>query len=839
MKLPKLLPIIILLYTTLFIPISFSDHYMHWGLPEGAKMRIGKGGITGNIAFSPDSSQLVVASSVGVWIYDVNTGNELNLLTRDSVNIKSVAISPDGTTVASGGPDGTLSLWDIATGNSKFHFLGHSGEILGLAFSPNSRLLASCGGNNDKTICLWDTNTAELKNTFIGHTEDVLSVAFSPDGKTLASGAYDDLGVKLWDVATGELIATFHGHKDTINSVVFSPDGKMLASCDGYFLSLENVILIWDVENLELKASFRGHTSRINSISFSPDGRRLVSGCQDGTVVLWDVATPSYITTFLDHTDNVNSVAFSADGKLIASSSWDGTIKIRDSITYQVKTTITGHSLGYTDIAISPDASKIVAGSWDNNVRLWDSLTGKITHILYGHIDNVESVTFSPDGQTVASSGYFYDSTVRLWDTETGIYKNSLYGHNRGADIITFSHDGKMVATSDWEGKICVWDANSGSHLATFRDEYKMISSLAFSPDARTLVSGGNSVIRLWDLENRRLKYVKDEPSGRVNTLTFSPDGKTLVSGSRYGEIILWNMATGQPNYKYNTNGPTLLSVRFSPDGSILVGAALSKDRSIHLFDPITGEVKMKCPGHSEAVSVAFSADGTRLTTADENGTILMWDISSIFYPTKYKMDVNRDSIVDLHDLVVVALNFGQTGPNTADVNNDGVVNIEDLILVAAAFESNVAASPSQTKQILKSIKIQHIQQWLTQAQQLNLTDASSQKGILFLEKLLVTLAPQETTLLPNYPNPFNPETWIPYQLAQQTDVTIHIYSPNGQLIRTLELGHKPAGIYQQSNRAAYWDGKNEFGEPVASGVYFYQLSTAKFSATRRMVIRK
>ena len=144
------------------------------------------------------------------------------------------------------------------------------------------------------------------------------------------------------------------------------------------------------------------------------------------------------------------------------------------------------------------------------------------------------------------------------------------------------------------------------------------------------------------------------------------------------------------------------------------------------------------------------------------------------------------------------------------------------------------------------------VQQWLSQAQQLDMTDATSQRGIHFLEQLLAALIPKETALLPNYPNPFNPETWIPYQLAKPADVTLTIYTVNGQVVRQLSLGHQLAGIYQSKNRAAYWDGRNAVGESVASGLYFYTLTVrfpnsigtdgtraGEFAATRKMLIRK
>ena len=207
--------------------------------------------------------------------------------------------------------------------------------------------------------------------------------------------------------------------------------------------------------------------------------------------------------------------------------------------------------------------------------------------------------------------------------------------------------------------------------------------------------------------------------------------------------------------------------------------------------------------------------------------------------PTYLPEDVNQDGVVNVLDLRVVANNFGKQGKNVADVNGDGVVNLIDLTLVAAAFGKSAAAPIALEHDSEIALTRANIKTWLQQAQQLNLTDPDFLRGIQVLEQLLTVLTPEKTTLLSNYPNPFNPETWIPYQLAEATDVTVTIHAMNGSLIRTLSLGHQPAGLYLSKSRAAYWDGKNEFGEQVASGLYFYTLTAGKFSATSKMLIRK
>ena len=203
--------------------------------------------------------------------------------------------------------------------------------------------------------------------------------------------------------------------------------------------------------------------------------------------------------------------------------------------------------------------------------------------------------------------------------------------------------------------------------------------------------------------------------------------------------------------------------------------------------------------------------------------------------------DVNRDGVVNILDLILVASSFGQpvpAGENPADVNEDGIVNIVDLVKVAGAL-GNTGAAPSAHPETLTMLTTTDVHGWLTQAQGLDLTDATLQRGVIFLEKLLAALTPKETGLLPNYPNPFNPETWIPYHLAHSADVTLTIYDTKGVVVHRLDLGHQPVGYYTTRAKAAYWDGRNNLGEVVGSGVYFYQLSAGDFSATRKMVILK
>ncbi len=208
--------------------------------------------------------------------------------------------------------------------------------------------------------------------------------------------------------------------------------------------------------------------------------------------------------------------------------------------------------------------------------------------------------------------------------------------------------------------------------------------------------------------------------------------------------------------------------------------------------------------------------------------------------PKTLKWDVNDDGMIDINDLLMISDAFNSQSPKNpkVDVNMDGNVNIIDLLLVAAHLEkSSIAAAP---KHLSIKPKIQnYIEEWLSEARLIGNDAPILKKGIENLELLINKIIPKESLLLPNYPNPFNPETWIPYQLAAAADVSISIYTADGKLIRTLNIGHQPAGKYHHRRKAAHWDGKNAEGEAVASGLYFYTLSAGKFTATRKMFIRK
>ena len=618
---------------------------------------------------------------------------------------------------------------------------------------------------------------------------------FSPDGNTLASGSGDGT-IRLWDADTGSHLRTLTGHRSWVYSVVFSPDGNTLASG-----SDDETIRLWDADTGSLLRTLTGHTRSVESVSFSPDGNTLASGSDDGTIRLWDADTGSLLRTLTGHTRSVESVSFSPDGNTLASGSDDGTIRLWNADTGSHLRTLTGHTSSVLSVSFSPDGNTLASGGWDETIRLWDADTGSHLRTLTGHTDWVRSVVFSPDGNTLASGDD--DGTIRLWDADTGSHLRTLTGHTSYVDSVSFSPDGNTLTSGSRDGTVLLWElAPEPTPNATVRLSPATVASpniaeqITFSLNISegANVSGYQATV---EFDTTALKYIESSnsdylPAGAF-TIPTKVDGNsvTLAATSLAGE---------------SSGDGTLAKVTFE--------VVATKASTLRLSD----------------VLLTDSAGGSS-TPQTEN--------TEITEPIHLPEDVNQDGVVNIVDLTLVASNFGEIGANVADVNSDGVVNIVDLTLVAAAFGDTAAAPIAWDRDSEIAPTRQQVRQWLREAHQLNLTDPTFQRGILVLEQLLAALTPKETVLLPNYPNPFNPETWIPYQLAEAAEVTLSIYAVDGTVVRTLVLGYQPIGIYQSKSRAAYWDGRNALGEPVANGVYFYKLTASDFTATRKMLIRK
>ena len=291
-------------------------------------------------------------------------------------------------------------------GTHVYIYGGHSSFVEGIAWSPDSKRIAS--GSNDRTVQVWDSANGGNVLTYRGHTDVVPAVAWSPpDGTRIASGSADRT-VQIWHASSLQPIQIIHGHAGEVRSLAWSPDGTRIASA-----SFDKTVQVWDASSGNHLFTCMGHTDQVYAVTWSPDGTRIASASFDKTVQVWDASSGTHILTYPDHNAPLRAVAWSPDGKYIVSGGDDSTALVWDPTTGETKFHYSGHHNQIWSLAWSPDSKRIVSGSADTTVQVWDALTGRNAFPYRGHTSYVYVVAWSPDGQHIASGGD--DKTVQVW----------------------------------------------------------------------------------------------------------------------------------------------------------------------------------------------------------------------------------------------------------------------------------------------------------------------------------------------------------------------------------------------------------------------------------------
>jgi WD40 repeat protein len=589
---------------------------------------------------------------------------------------------------------GEVVLWDSATGDRQlcrvpppvFAFLGapalpvftalaglgqtpfgaalafsdHSGPVEEVALSPDGEYLASASSRVDMLGLLLGTVRPDapargeviLRQARTGRVVARLpgyrAVVFSPDGRRLAAAGLDR-AVHVWETTTGrEVLATQPLHKGRVGSVAWSGDGRWLASVDFRVtradkgrVRVESEIRLWDVASGRLQRTLPGYTEGTDVVRFSPDGRRLASGDRDWMVRVWEVPTGRLLQTLRGHRGEVLTLAFSPDGRWLASGGKDRAVRVWDPESGEELSSFRGHADDVRSVAFVPGSGqspRLASAGGDGLVKLWDPVaTGGARRFRGGHVSAMSSTALSPDGSVLATSGA--DSRLVLWDVATARVLRRLACK---PSHLAFSPDGRLLATGggtptafDQPGELKVWDVATGRELYALRGHTKLITGLAFSPDARRLASCSG------------------------NTYQEKP-----------GEVKVWEFTGRQPREvcSFSPAGRCIDGIAWSPDGKRLALAAMSKVQPVvFLSDPDTGEILRTLTGHLDpVVAVAFSVDG-RLASGSQDGFVLIWDPESGRELLQFRAHPSPRG----HTSVLAGIAFSPDGERLATTNFD------------------------------------------------------------------------------------------------------------------------------------------------------------------------
>ena len=810
---------------------------------------------------------------------------------RHGGSVETVAYSPiNSFLLASGGNNRTVKLWDLK--NDTVTTLGYHTDIVNtLAFSPDGQLLAS--GGDDYVFKLWDISRQQSVAT-LDHVNDwtrsqIKAVAFSPNGQLLATAG---VHVKLWNVHTREELATLE-HNGGVFAIDFSPDGQLLATGDG-----TGWLNVWDVQRRQIVIQFECDSTAVYAVKFSPDGELLTGAGYTGKAELRKIQGWERLGT-LTANGTIHNMSFSPDSSILTATGYES-VNLWEVDSGEKRATLSGHTGWVKTVAFSPDGGTLMSGGEDETLRMWDvtpyrSISQDMVRIIYflprdrspqpdiwAKLDGLirEVQTFYADQMERNGFGRKTFTFETDENSETLVYRvdgqyRDWYYHTKTQEKVYT----EIASQVDMEKHVYLIVVDLSTEFINEDHTCGVGGGHWFEGETVARTHGGYAIIpasgRCFD--GQVGASVAAHELGHAFGLEhdFRNDAYIMSYGAAPDRLSRCAAGWLDASRLFNAvqtafNEPTTLQLltpsSYPPNAkNFALQFEVTDSDGIHqaqLLIPTTAEdpapgVKLHSCQNGDMQNnrvefyiptlTAYRVNDIMLQVIDVHGNItrqaytLRADDTLLF---QKRVDVNRDGTVNVEDLVVVAASFGKVIPNDADpnpdVNRDGVVNVVDILLVIGQIDA-VPAAPT-----LHTFTAADLRQWINQAKHLDISTHFSpfaadimKEGIVVLEQFLATLVPTETMLLSNYPNPFNPETWLPYQLAAPADVMLSIYSADGELVRTLALGHRPAGVYHSKNRAAHWDGRNEYGETVASGVYFYTLTAGDFIATRKMLIRK
>jgi eukaryotic-like serine/threonine-protein kinase len=628
----------------------------------------------------------------------------------------ALAFYPDGKRIAAGSPDGTVRVWDLASGRETGVLPGQGHSTLNVTFGQDERLLVFDGngmlrswevpGNKSTVILqlaaeglvgqllspdgrlllaskdfiggLWDVQTGRKRADLPGKLSFGQSTAvFSAAGRHLAYSTEDD-AVHLWDVKAGAEARVLRGHVAHVRALAFSPDGTRLASGAS---NPDNTVRLWSVATGEELSVLRGHQNEVCSLAFNPNGSRLVSGSMDQTTRLWDAAAGKLLAVLKGHIGVVRQSAFSPDGKRIVTASEDETLRLWDAADGQAVAVLRGHSGAVWAAAFSPDGALLASSSVDATVRLWDLDQVERGGVLRGHASYVYDVAFSPDCTRALSAAW--DGTARLWDPTTSRETGRFQHSDQVVVAACFRPDGRQIASVTRSGAVTVWDVASGQKVRTLLvppGDWRQYPRAAFQRNGKYLAAGaGDGAARLWDAGGDTPITVLRGHEGPAGDVSFSPDGTQLATAGVDGTARLWDVRTRSSLAVLRAPEATLVyGVAYNPDGRLLASAC--HDKTVRLWDTATHELLAVLPHGGVVYSVAFSPDGRRLAAACADNSIRLWDVATGAHAGGKEAPEAEVAELRGHDDYVHAVAWSPDGTRLISASGDRTVRIWDSL---------------------------------------------------------------------------------------------------------------------------------------------------------------
>jgi len=584
------------------------------------------------LAFSPmDGSTLATGSASGVvQLWDIKERKKISLLGKQSGTIWSLAFTPDGKSVISGGADRTARRWEIS--GPKLVQTYDAGlqprlTITALANAPDGKWVAIASA--DGSLRILDSQNGSVIHSLVGHTDMVLCLAITPDGKRLASGSVDRL-IKIWDTETGKEVASLAGHPTLVTSLAITPDGKQIAS-----VGERQQIHWWDLHLAKELPPIKGLKSPARAIAIDSSGTKLACARLDGVIELFDIGKKLPPRELNGHIGVVHSLAFGPGG-ILASGGDDTRVRVWDTTTGTALWTLVDHQQPVKALAFSAGGKLLASGGMDGRLLVWDIKTGKATSQLEGNPNGITALGFAPQGNRLLSGGA--DAMVLVWSQQTAqasakptLLPKTLKGNDQGTWFTRFSPEGGLLAAGGNDGSVKIWRQHLCPEDGPFVGKTGTFWDAACSPDGKLVALGGERILVILDAVSGKVQKSISFQT-QVAAVEFSPDSKLLAVGTgnwtkpnEPGMCMLLDVQTGRVIANLEGHKERLFRMRFSSDGSQLVTAC--RDKILRVWEVPTGKLlKALDPMPHFAKGMVMLPDG-RVATAGYDGWIRLWDL--------------------------------------------------------------------------------------------------------------------------------------------------------------------------------------------------------------------
>ena len=573
-------------------------------------------------------------------------------------SIQQLLLTDEGRTLITGSWDGTVKVWDLASGQLRYDLVGHSGWIDHVLLVEEERSLVTAA-SKDSTAKVWDLATGQLNHDLIGHSRPIKKLLLTDKGRTLITASQDGTA-KVWNLTSGELRHDLAGHSKSLTWLILVDESRALVTA----AIGEERGKVWDLTSGHLRYNLDGH---LGGMLLIDEGRALVTTSWRNSAKIWDLASGQVHLNLAGRTGSISQMLLIDEGRALVTTSGSGTTKVWDLTSGHLRHNFSYHTGSLPTLLLADEGRALVTAARDGTLKVWDLASGDLQYDLRGHTDWITRTLLTDMGKTLVTISK--DSTIKVWDLSSGELRHNITVQGRISSVLLVNESHALV-TAFWDGTIKIWNLATGHLILNLAGHTDPVFKLLLADEDCTLITGSrDGMVKVWDLNP---KNQQDNPSGhsdRITQLLLSNEGCALITASRDGTAKIWDLPTGDLRFDLGIGSNDVTQIMLAYEDHALV--TTSRDGSAQVWDVASGDLFHNLTGHSREITQLLFIDEDRsLITASRDGTAKVWDLAS--------GDLRLD--LEQHTGPIRQMLLAKKDHELVTASDDGTVKVWDLI---------------------------------------------------------------------------------------------------------------------------------------------------------------